>query len=322
MDQKDKRHIDFDKVAKYLSGELSDKEHELYKVEIEQDEVLRNEIELYKSVLDKTNLAKPFNPDEAWNKLHSTIQQSKLGPTKSQNPWVLRIAASLALLIGLSWWLLTPSASGDMISYTATDIENINLQDGSVITANSGSELTYEKNLKGTERRVQLNGEAYFDVEPDPTKPFVVKTDIGSVTVLGTEFSVYSSAKEQFKVVVNEGKVAVVTEQGEEVTVVAGESAYLDNNYKLIKVKGVTDLFWLSKTLKFRDTKLALVFDILEKNYKVEIDVENEAILNCIYSGTFKNAPIDTVLHVLNIDKDQLSIQKNGNKYEIKGRCD
>lgn len=320
MDQSDKRHIDFEKVASYLNGELSEAEKSNFEAEMEVNGALKTEVELSRALYKKIGTAKSFNTNKAWAQLDSKIKASQSQKSSNSNPWILRIAASLLLLATLSWYLLKPSAN-DTISYTASTIKNIELPDGSIITANAGATIAYNKDLNGTTREIVLNGEAFFDVEPNPEKPFVVNTAGGFITVLGTEFNVISNKEGTLQVAVKEGKVAVENILGQKVILLAGESAYLNSTNELIKSADVNDLFWINKTLRFRDTKLELVFDILEKNYSVNINVLNNTILDCTYSGTFKNAPIDTVLHILNIEKDQLSIVKNNNSYEVNGSC-
>ena len=64
------------------------------------------------------------------------------------------------------------------------------LADGTTVHLNAGSKLTYPVRFAGKRRVVALEGEAYFDVVKDETRPFIVQTHLGEVTVLGTAFNI------------------------------------------------------------------------------------------------------------------------------------
>lgn len=87
---------------------------------------------------------------------------------------------------------------------------NMQLADGSRMWLNAGSSVTYPVAFTGDERNVSINGEAYFEVAPDKTKPFHVKVNDIDVAVLGTHFNINSYADEPaVKITLLEGRVMV-----------------------------------------------------------------------------------------------------------------
>lgn len=105
------------------------------------------------------------------------------------------------------------------------------LADGTQVCLSPESRLTYPRAFDGAERRVDLLGEAYFEVQPDATKPFVVETDRAQVRVLGTHFTVRAYDDAPYRVSLMEGSVrvksllkadSVLMKPGEDVSLKAG----------------------------------------------------------------------------------------------------
>lgn len=148
-------------------------------------------------------------------------------------PWynvrVVRIAAMLVLLAGLGWifWLrhqpkaigydqLVAAANVEMreAMNTTADPLTVILEDGSRITLDPGSKMSYPAHFSGSQREVFLSGKAFFDIAKDPSKPFFVYANELVTKVLGTSFTVRSFANEQeVSVAVKTGKVAVFSRE-------------------------------------------------------------------------------------------------------------
>lgn len=134
-------------------------------------------------------------------------------PARQRRWWPMALAASmiLAVIIGL----LTvkqpepPQMKFDRYVTRTGEQKTIELQDGSVITLNTATQLLVA--ISEDERRIMLDrGEAYFAVAKDPKRPFTVQVDGRSVTALGTEFNIRSEL-DHFKLAVIEGVVAIHT---------------------------------------------------------------------------------------------------------------
>lgn len=121
------------------------------------------------------------------------------------------LVTSLCMVAAMVFWLLRPSVHNDSnLQRYVTRVgeqKTINLQDGSVITLNTATQLLVDITDE-SRRLVLLRGEAYFDVEKDNTRPFTVDLGGRSVTALGTQFNILN-LPEKFILSVTEGEVAV-----------------------------------------------------------------------------------------------------------------
>ena len=199
------------------------------------------------------------------------------------------IAAAAILAIGfLVFWMQSPiesynSAAGEQLT--------INLPDASVVTLNAKSELTYNKDKWSEDRRLDLQGEAFFDVAKGAT--FSVHTAQGVVKVLGTEFNV----KERlgwFEVSCYEGVVQVETATttkkiypGEAFRWVEGESSI---------TKSVTTApTWTKNISSFNEVPIAEVFNDMERQFGIQIDLKISNP-NTLFSGAFEHRNLENAL--------------------------
>jgi len=151
--------------------------------------------------------------EEAWA-AHFPSEQRRMRPAAERRPrplhrrptyrWLVRLALSgvVLALVGILWWQQT----GQRVEWAVADgvVEVRTLADGSMVRLVGPAVLRYAARF---DRRVQLEGQAFLEVQPD-TRPFVVETPEAVVTVLGTRFGV-RSADGQTEVVLVEGRVAL-----------------------------------------------------------------------------------------------------------------
>lgn len=252
--------------------------------------------------------------DADFAKMKSSIDSSNnAGKVVTMQPrrlWLRSIAAAVVMLMGATFIFQNyfSADTPELVEVTATsDIEELQLADGSRVWLNKGSKLSYPTKFSATERPIQLEGEAFFEVSKDPNRPFTVTTDRTSVTVLGTEFNVRDIANEAtFEVTVQEGKVAVQRNASEQkVILVKNEKAvYNVENDSLERKedKNLNALSWKRKSIKFDDATLEEALSTLEKHFDINIEIQNEDILNCSVSGRYNtNAPIKNILEQLTV---------------------
>ena len=184
-----------DFLAKWANGELSEEEKETFKK--------TEDYTYYQVILEGTDLLEiPAYDKES---LFEAIQKNKVEQNKVIRlvpKWVYAAAASIALLMGYMFFY------NQTISYETGFGEQlaIVLPDNSKVILNAKSKIEYKKENWGDQRVLTLEGEAYFKVEKGET--FRVDTDNGSVTVLGTQFTV-NSDYQIFEIICFEGKVKV-----------------------------------------------------------------------------------------------------------------
>ncbi len=194
------------------------------------------------------------------------------------------IAATVALVLGLAAWLFLFSP-GQMQVYATGygEWETIELPDGTVVELNSNSELRLAKVWEpGEDRRVWLQGEAFFRVTKDPQGArFFVLTDELAVKVLGTAFNVHSRGRET-EVFLEEGKVALELEK-EEKEMKPGELVVYSAKKKAITeyrtAPAELHTSWKDGSLIMKDKTVAEILEKIEEIYGLEAVVENEVLL-------------------------------------------
>ena len=178
---------------------------------------------------------------------------------------------------------------------------NFKLPDGSEVWLNSGSTISYPKQY-GDLRRVELTGQAYFEVVKDG-KPFVVETGYGKVEVMGTSFDVKVYPEEEsFETTLVEGSVKVKNRFNQVATLKPGQQSVitLANEFSMSEVN--TDLItsWREGKLIFEKEPFANVARELERWYNVKIELQGEKLKKLGYTGTIEMETFGEVLELIN----------------------
>lgn len=194
------------------------------------------------------------------------------------------------------------------------------LSDGSKVKLNAGSKITYPKEFSDTLRLIYLTGEAFFEVESDPARPFRVKSDKVNAEVLGTSFNVRAYPDDRkISVAVAEGKVKVTngdqsTVRFEHTLLPFQESEINVQSNQVVKRELQDDMIfaWTNWKLVFKEEPLSLILKRLERWYGVEFELKGAIKTSETYSGSFDNDPLKVVLEVLT--------SQDAFDYEIQGR--
>lgn len=181
----------------------------------------------------------------------------------------------------------------------------LKLSDGSQVVLNSGSKLRYPVAFaNGQPRNVYLDGEAYFTVEKDKTRPFTVITDQMNTRVYGTKFNVSSYKNENnTSTVLIEGSVGVYEANNDEgakaINITPGHRAILENGTIAVDQVDVSKyIAWAEGQLFFVDDEFEVIIKELERHFNVVIDNQVLQLNTKRYTGTFTNEPIDQILRV------------------------
>ncbi|MCG8323297.1 MAG: FecR domain-containing protein [Cytophagales bacterium] len=184
----------------------------------------------------------------------------------------------------------------------------LTLADGSTVILNSQSKLIYPENFDNI-REVTLEGEAFFQVNRNPAKPFIVHSHGLKTTVLGTSFNIKAFNDEDIAVTVATGKVKVQAANnavnGTDVSPIAlakGEQAIFntsDNTLKKHSINATDFIVWKEGILKFQKANLSKVVEALARWYNVDFTLENDRLDRCTVIGTYKNQSLVTVLENL-----------------------
>ncbi len=180
----------------------------------------------------------------------------------------------------------------------------VHLSDGTVVNLNAGTSLKYPvKFIKGENRQVFLNGEAFFDVTSDKNHPFIVNAASLNVEVFGTEFNVSAYPEDATTdVVLVEGSVGLYNEKEtlkDGVTIVPGTKGSHNkkqNNISTEKVNIEIYTQWIQGGLVFRNSTFENISKKLERHYNVKIINNNEQLNKEVFNASFKQESIDIVL--------------------------
>jgi len=195
------------------------------------------------------------------------------------------------------------------------------LSDGTRVYMNSGTTLKYPiAFLEGVNREIFLTGEAYFDVTSDVSHPFIVNAEKLKVAVLGTQFNVLAYPEDTMTdVILVEGSVGLHLGDVMDGTVLyPGQKGILNRRAKIISTQKVnTNIYttWRTGELIFRKMSFENLAKKLERYYNIEIEIENDTIKEEIFSGSFNNETIETVLHFLSASYNMDYIIKNNTVY-------
>jgi len=177
------------------------------------------------------------------------------------------------------------------------------LPDGTRVWLNSASSLKYPTTFAGNDRRVELNGEAYFEVSKDPSKPFYVKTATQTVTVLGTHFNINSYADEiAAKTTLLEGSVRITGNiNGATAKLKPGEQAV--NTINAIDVKENADIdeavAWKNGKFLFRNTDLHTIMRQLSRWYDVDVEYQGNVAQKHYRGRISRNVPVSEIFQIL-----------------------
>jgi len=262
---------------------------------------------------DSRQLAQTATVDEnrAWQKFQQRIHPAPVRHTAFG--WI-RIAASVIIIaaIGLlAYWALNNPAK-EMTMVAQQTVLNDTLPDGSVVTVNKGSSISYLSKFKGKTRPVALKGEAFFNVKPNKEKPFIISVNDVQITVLGTSFNV-KNINGNTEVVVETG-IVKVTGAGKTVELKANEKVVMDAKDSVVAKEEVSDqLYKYYRTKEFvcDDTPLWKLVEVINEAYQSHVVIGNPALRDMGLTTTFHNESLEQVLNVISITFD-IKVIKEG----------
>ena len=188
-----------------------------------------------------------------------------------------------------------------MQQYSLHQKENrvIFLPDGSTVFLSPGSRLNYPSTFDGLKKReVYLQGQAYFDIKHNATRPFVVHTGKVETTVLGTAFNIKAKQDEKdITVTVTRGKVRV-SDPHKTLGVITPQQQIRYNTEKetatLSRVKNNSFLDWKNQDLFIDNLTLTEAAKLLEEQYKIKIIIKDSSIMEQRFTATFpKNEKLE-----------------------------
>jgi len=183
------------------------------------------------------------------------------------------------------------------------------LPDGTSVWMNGNTKIKYPLEFNGNERRIYLEGEAYFKVAKNKKKPFIVDVGELNVQAVGTEFNcmAYPSDK-SIITTLTEGSVKITRGQGDvkkgEYLLNSGEilTFELEKNQFFLR-KGDLEKYvsWRSGKFVFRNDPLEVVCQKLGRWFNADIEIEDDELKNYSFTGTFKDEGLNEILELISI---------------------
>jgi transmembrane sensor len=304
-----------DLLVKYLTGEASGEEKDYVQQWLQQGEKNRQYYDHFRLIWEESlQLAATTTVDEqaAWQRFQHRTQQP--ASTRTAAVRVLpatrfvRIAAAVILVAGLGWmaWFLMNDSNKEIpiaTLQTGNEVKSDTLPDGSFITINKNSSLSWPQQFTGKVRNVQLTGEGFFKVSPDKQKPFIVNAGNNvTVEVLGTAFNVKNRG-DSIEIIVEEGKVRVKW-QGQEILLVEGELVVIRKGNAQVKKQAVEDPlhnYYRTNTFVCNSTRMWRLVETLNEVYNAKIIIEDPGIRNMEVTAKFEVDSLHRILDPLSL---------------------
>jgi transmembrane sensor len=197
-------------------------------------------------------------------------------------------------------------------------VVTIKLSDGTLVWLNSESSLRYPASFTGTERKVEITGEAYFEVTHNAAMPFIVKKDAMEIKVLGTHFNINTYEDERMaKVTLLEGSVQVSKNHQQDL-LRPGQQAWINDQIKLVNGVNIEEVMaWKNGIFQFGEkADLDLIMRKIARWYDVDVAYEG-GVINQRFGGEIPmNSNLSQVLEILRTSGVRFTI--DGKKVIVK----
>ena len=330
--EEENKHID-ELIANYLTEGLDKNALDELKTWIaasaENQQYFIRQREIWFSAVSREAVS-VYDKDKAFENFRNRVESQKEIQSTSRRGFSLsalwRYAAVVAIIIAvgcISYW------QGEVnVKDTFADISveaplgsktKLYLPDGTLVWLNAGSRMTYSQGFGVDNRKVELEGEGYFEVKRNEKIPFFVKTKDLQLQVLGTKFN-FRDYPEDHEVVVSllEGKVGLksLLREEKEAVLSPDERAVLNKANGLLTVESVTASNasqWTDGYLFFDEELLPDIAKELERSYNVKIHIANDSLKTFRFYGNFvrREQNIQEVLEALaSTEKMQYKIEE------------
>jgi ferric-dicitrate binding protein FerR (iron transport regulator) len=302
-------------IIRFLNGEMSLPERRELEMWINLNDENLQYFHMVKALYDATHkeLNKIANTDAEWKRLNERIRKEKKKARKKRLLVTYRNIAAVLLipLIVAGALYLTGTSKATKVTFnnkiTALtpkgEKSKLILPDNTVVWLNSGSKLSYSNFGNNGLRKVELEGEAFFDVAKDKQHPFIVITKDYDVKVLGTKFNVRSYSNENTsETVLEEGSVEITLQSGEKYMLSPGQMAVAGEKTALniSNVSVINKICWKNNILKLNNTPVKDMVPMLERWYGVHIDVTDMSrVADKRFTMTIKTESLQEVLQLM-----------------------
>lgn len=271
-------------LARWLNGELNDEELTSFKASPEYNEYM-------KIVSGAKNISSSqFDQEELLQKIKEKTDHKE----RRSYRWMYATAATVVLALSFALYtILTPSTTTVLTSIG--EQKTILLPGGSEVTLNANSQIAYTEDTWSDERKITLEGEAYFSVKKGA--PFTVESEKGTVTVLGTQFNVVDG-EDFYEVKCFEGRVRVEIEGEQEV--LKPKNSVRKVRMSALQRRSITTRTpdWMNNKSSFEGVPLTHVFNALKNQYAITYQGDTN-FGEQTFTGTFPHDNLQLALKIV-----------------------
>lgn len=300
----------FTQIARYLSNEMDRVARIWFYLKAQINPKTKHELKTLKVFLNSMRINEKnkdieFDTGKAWLKIQERIK-SEYYTDQSHSAFIpnlsyFAVAATVMVMVALSlsvWFYYNPKTiTLANITQSSTIIRT--LPDGTQIFLGGNTILEYPVRFARKTRTVKLNGEAYFDVAKNGSKPFIIKTSHADVKVVGTSFNLKTSNNE-VHLKVTEGKVKITLVSNQKSALVqAGETAIASKSQIVTYTQPTGQTIKSAmKFLMFQDETLDNIIRVINSTYSSNIKVLGDDLKDMRISVTFDN-DISSIVNIL-----------------------
>ncbi len=247
------------------------------------------------AILRKTNIQEHNQSKKSVRTIISVFKRAAI--------WLLIVGFTFGSGYILSNILSTAEEGVHQLVADKGHVSQVILEDGTRVWLNSGSRMTFPAEM-GKERKVRLQGEAYFEVFSDHERPFHVEIDCGTIIARGTRFTVSCyNEDEDINAVLVEGNIDWLFPGDKIISLSPNEKVTLNKpTAKISRMTVDTELYygWIENRFIFNNDKLSEIIKELERWYKIEINIKDKELETQEFSGIFpKTVSVKSFLKIL-----------------------
>ena len=304
-------------LSNYLEGMLSAEEELLLADWLNESS---ENYQLFKKYITQNQFSR-LNSDEtvrAWEKLRNRVLSEKRTEVRSSFSRLLKGAAIIviAVLSGVFashfWGEYTSKSRLNEIVVPNGNKARLILSDGTRIFLNAGTHFKYPSNFSGSQRKVIMNGEGFFEVAKDRVHPFVIETPKFTVKVTGTTFNLNTYCGDDINSVTLKTGIVTVIHSNHQLKLCPGQKYILNRQTEGSKIEATNlDQFnlWTQGITVIDNLDLDEIRKILERKFDVHIHILNKGYQKIRYSGQFE--PYETLGDMLNLIKGASPVKFN-----------
>ena len=322
-------HID-DLIGKYLAGEAGKEEILFVESWANENEGNRKHLHQCKLIFDRSAEAKvlqEFDTDAAWAKMRTRLQSAghtvPFKSSASSRLLIWKVAASVIVVLGIGFFayqMISGSGSKSVEVVSQKGTRSDTLPDGSGVFLNKKTELAYTYDKKEKSHVVKLKGEAYFNIQHEDDKNFIIDAAGVFIRDIGTSFNVKAYPEDNtVEVVVEEGKVMFYTDKDSGIYLSANGKGIYNKTTKEFTIEQPEEnvLAYKTRFFSFSNTDLKSAVEALNRVYDKKI-VLGENLQNCRLTVSFNQENIDEIAAVM-AETLGLTLQDSGGEIRLDG---